>query len=137
MDAASHRFEAHTGEVRMVLRATDLPALFAQAARGLAELMAEHPEAIEATEPMELVVDGRDAEALLVGWLDELIFHTETSGLVYAEVERLDLHEGRLTARVLGGAPEAFKTSVKAATFHGLAIEQGEAGARAAVVLDV
>lgn len=121
----------------MVLDAPDLPSLFSQAARGLAELMVERPEAIVAQEPLEVTVEGRDAEALLVSWLDELIYQTEVTGKVYPVVERIELQEGKLSARVLGGPPEAFKTSVKAATFHGLSIEETEEGTRAAVVLDV
>lgn len=121
----------------MVLSAPDLPSLFTQAARGLAELMVERLEGIDAQEPLDLVVDGRDAEALLVGWLDELIYRTETTGKVYPEVEHIEIRDGRLRARVVGGPPEAFKTSVKAATFHGLSIDEDEEGARAAVVLDV
>lgn len=136
-EGASHGFEAHTGEVRMVLRAPDLPGLFAEAARGLAALMVERPEAIEARESLDLSVEGRDAEALLVAWLDELIYQTEVSGKVYAEIEAIELRDGSLSARVRGGPPKAFKTSVKAATFHGLRIVQDEEGARAAVVLDV
>lgn len=135
--AASHRFEAHTGEVRMVLAAPDLASLFVQAARGLAELMVEHPEAIEARDGVEVEVFGRDAEALLVSWLDELIYQTETSGRVYPVVERIELRDGRLRARLRGGPPTAFKTSVKAATFHELSVVRDEEGARAAVILDV
>ncbi len=137
MELASHRFEAHTGEVRLVLHAPDLPALFAQAARGLAELMVEDADAIPLEDRLEVQVEGRDHEALLVGWLDELIFHTEVRGNVYPRVERIDLEEGRLRAQVVGGPPAAFKTSVKAATFHGLEVRKVGGRYEAAVVLDV
>lgn len=134
---ASHRFEAHTGEVRLVLSAPDLPALFAQAALGLAELMTEDAAAIPLEDRLDLEVEGRDAEALLVAWLDELIFQTEVRGNVYPHVERIEVEEGRLRARVAGGPPRAFKTVVKAATFHDLKLRSEGGRLRAAVVLDV
>ncbi|MFO7155622.1 MAG: archease [Pseudomonadota bacterium] len=134
---ASHRFEAHTGEVRLVLSAPDLPALFAQAAQGLAELMAEDAMAIPFEDRLDLEVEGRDVEALLVGWLDELIFQTEIRGKVYPRVEQIEVGEGRLRARVAGGSPKAFKTSVKAATFHDLRVRSEGGRLHAAVVLDV
>lgn len=137
VEFASHRFEAHTGEVRLVLSAPDLPALFSQAASGLAELMAEDAQAIPLVDRMELEVEGRDLEALLVNWLDELIYRTEIEGRVYPRVEWMEVEEGHLRARVSGGPPKAFKTSVKAATFHGLTVRNAGGRFEAAVVLDV
>ena len=135
---ASHRFGEHTGEVRLEVSAPTCEELFAEAGRGLAELMlGEVPRASAASETRPVEVHGRDRAALLVDWLNELIFLSETSKQVFTrfEVERITETEAR--ARVAGVAAEALKTPVKAATLHGVSVSRGKGGWQASVVLDV
>ena len=61
----------------------------------------------------------------------------DTSGQVFADVEIDRADETSLRARVRGVTPAEFKTAVKAATFHGLHVEQDDDGWEAHVVLDV
>jgi len=136
VEAASHRFEEHTGEVQVRLRAPDRAGLYREAARALAELMAPGAGAGEG-EPVPVEVRGRDPAALLVNWIDELIFLVDTTGRVYPEVEIEQIDAHRLRARVRGCVPARFKTAVKAATFHRLAVEEDEEGFTARLVLDV
>ena len=84
----------------------------------------------------EVVVDGRDRGALLLGWLDELVYLAETEDLVPDEVERLELSDRGLvaTVRCRRGGPRHL---VKGATYHRLAFERSDSGFRATVVLDV
>ncbi len=136
--AASHRFGEHTGEVRLEVSAPTCEELFAEAGRALAELMlGELPQtpAAPGTRPVE--VHGRDRAALLVDWLNELIFLSETSKQVFTrfQVERITETEAR--ARVAGVAAEALKTPVKAATLHGVSVSRSGGGWQASVVLDV
>jgi SHS2 domain-containing protein len=137
MDAARHEFEEHTSEVRVHLRAPDLPGLYREAGVALAELMAPEARAAGegAWEPVEL--QSRDPAALLVDWVDELIYRVDTTGQVFAEiaVDRADATS--LHARVRGSTPPEFKTAVKAATFHGLEVERTDDGWEAHLVLDV
>lgn len=140
MDAtvgSSHAFEEHTSEVEVNLRASSVEALFREAALALAEVMAgrEVPASTEAREPVEL--DATDRDALLVDWLNELLFRTETSGRLYTAV-RID----RLTDRTLSAAVGAVERPeplicVKAATLHGVRIVETPGGWTANVVLDV
>lgn len=137
MDVPSrHAFEEHTGEVRIVLHAPSHEGIFVEAALALAELMTEDPR-VPLDHREEVRVEGRDWEALLVDWLDALIYLTDTTGRVHPKVDSLQVGEGRLVATVRGGEPRSFKTSVKAATFHDLRVEQGVEGVSAAVILDV
>jgi SHS2 domain-containing protein len=133
---ASHAFEEHTGEVRLRLDAATLGELFAEAARALAELVGT--PAAEPPGPWRpIAVDGRDRDALLVAWLDELIARTEIDHLRYADVVLDELTPQRLAARIRGTPIAEPRTAVKAATLHGLRIETGPRGATATVVLDV
>jgi len=81
-------------------------------------------------------LDGRERSALLVGWLDELVYLAETEDLVPEEAGRIELGKDGLRAsvRCRRGNP---RHMVKAATYHRLAFGPSEAGFCARVVLDV
>lgn len=136
-----HSWEEHTGEVLLEVTAPTPEELFAQAGRALAELLAGkeqltlHPATD--TGPESVVVDARDREALLVAWLNELVWRSETNKRVYSDftVESVDDH--RLVATVRGFEPNFIRTAVKAATLHRLRIQHDGDQLHATVVLDV
>ena len=134
--AATHAFVEHTGELAIALAAPSLPALFEEAARALGDVLAEGLAPPRGPwRPVSL--EARDREALLVAWLDELLFLAERDGKIYADarVERLD--QRTLEATVRGADAVRPRTQVKAATFHGLRIRDGADGVTATVILDV
>jgi SHS2 domain-containing protein len=137
LSAAGHQFEAHTSEVRVRLWAPDWGGLLEEAARALCELMGEEDLPAPSSEPGEVRLQARDAEALLVDWLNELIFRAETAGLVLNEVRVTSADPTHVEAVVRGARVETLRTAVKAATFHGLRVDVGPEGVTAAVVLDV
>jgi SHS2 domain-containing protein len=126
----------HVGEVEVSLRAPDLPALFAEAALALAELMAakveEGPQAGERIE-----VRGRDPEALLVAFVDELIYRSEMSARLWTRVEIERLTATELAATIAGPPVSEVAVPVKAATLHGLSIRGTNEGYEASMILDV
>lgn len=136
----SHRFEPHVGELRVALRAPSLATLFEEAARALAEVMAgaavgpggAGDDAVE-----RVTLTAPDREALLVDWLNELIFLGETRRRIYDRVRVEHLDDRGLTAEVRGRPSAGERTLVKAATFHGLQIREGDAGLTATVLLDI
>jgi len=135
---AEHRFEEHTGEVRLVLSASTLEELFAEAGRALAELtLGELPASSTPGPEQRIAVRGRDRAALLVEWLNELIFRSETTKQVFTRlrVDRVGANE--MQAAVAGVSPEGLRTQVKAATLHGLSLENRGGAWQASVVLDV
>lgn len=135
---ASHAFAAHTAEVRLDVRAPTLPALYAEAARGTAELMSGVTEPKAALGPVEhVLVDAGDPDALLVAWLNELLFLSEVHKRIYSDVRVDELTGTTLSASVRGWEPPFLRTAVKAATLHGLKIAAQPGGFTASVVLDV
>jgi SHS2 domain-containing protein len=137
--AASHRFEEHTAEVLLRVEAPSLAALYAEAGRALAELLTDDPSRVSRTEPESLVVEAADRAALLVAFLDEIVFRAETRGRVYPEVVVERVTDRTLTATIRGGAPATWRTAVKAATWHRLLVAEAPDGDGfvATVVLDV
>jgi SHS2 domain-containing protein len=132
-----HSFEDHAAETRLVVEASSLAALFEEAARALAELVLE-AGAGAADEPVKVVrLCAPDAAALLVDWLNELVYLSETEKRVYTDVRVTRATETELEATVRGVYPEIVRTAVKAATLHEVRVERGAHGYTASVVLDV
>lgn len=133
-------FEEHTAEVRLRIEAPTIEALFAEAGRGLAELLAAGSAGVPPAsgEPERVTLRTRDRDALLVDWLNELIFRSETERRIFSEVEVERVAGGALSATIRGSEPaEEIRTLVKAATMHDVRIEESEHGVSAVVVFDV
>lgn len=134
--SGKHWFEEHTGEVELHVEATSLEQLFVEAGLGLADLLAD--ERAGAHSGPELVeLEAVDLEALLVEWINELIFRTEKRQEVYDDFRIDGLFERQLRAEIRGVTPAGWRTAVKAATFHRLRIGREGPGYSARVVLDV
>jgi len=132
----SHAFEQHTGEVKIRLAAKNLGELFSEAARALCDLLGVAETAPEGGWK-RVSVTGRDHEALLVAWLNELVARTEIDHLLYREIAIRDLTATRLDAEIRGVEFAETRTAVKAATLHGLHITSDPHGVSATVILDV
>lgn len=134
--ASAHSFEEHTGEVRVRLSAPTFGGLLAEAGLALAELLADE-EAGPLQGPEHVALQAADRSALLVHWLNELIFLSETRRRVYSSFEVREATGQKVEADVRGWATSRVRTQVKAATFHGLEVKEGPEGYSAEVVLDV
>jgi SHS2 domain-containing protein len=133
---ASHRFEQHTGEVKIRIDASDPSELFAEAALALFELMGTASDEPPG-EWQHVTVTGRDQDALLVAWLDALIARTEIDHVRYRDVSIHDLTSTRIDASIRGVPFRETRTAVKAATMHGLRIASVPTGTSATIILDV
>ena len=134
---AWHRFLDHTSEITLHVGAADWPGLLAEAGRGLAELLLRgaSPEADGDWRLLE--VSSHDREALLVDWLNEIVYVAETGLWVPQEIEIQDVSDTHLKARARGVAVDESPSLVKAATFHGLSVRDLPDGLEAEVILDV
>jgi len=136
---ASHEFFDHTSELGLRVRASSFAELLAEAARGLGKLMLRGRPPSSTGRWRALEVNATDREALLVDWLNELIFHAEVERWVPVEIEIVTASDTMLSARARGVAVDEAPALVKAATHHGLFVRQvgGGGEVEAEVVLDV
>jgi SHS2 domain-containing protein len=135
---STHEFIEHTGEVQLRIRAANGSELFAEAGRALALLLArgQSPGAVGAGwRRVELAAPDRGA--LLVDWLNELIYLAESERVVPTGFEVARLTETGLEARFRVAPVEESPTLVKAATLHGVRVEAVKGGIEADVILDV
>lgn len=128
------RYEAleHTSEAGIIARGKTLGAAFANVAEGMYALILEL-DGVEERETRTIALEGETHEALLVDWLLELVFLTETEGLVFSRFEIDELTETALRGRAWGeqfdeARHHAHNVMVKAVTHHMLEIgcENGE-----------
>ncbi len=135
--AHSHRFVDHTSEVGLEVRAGSFGELLAESGRGLASLLLREVSAEASGETRELEVSSHDREALLVDWLNELLFEAEVRLWIPLEFEMLEVEDTRVRARARGFEVELAPSIVKAATFHGLQVRETADGFAAEVIFDV
>lgn len=90
-----HRFDDHTGEVRLSVEAPTLPALFVEAGQAVAELLVGELPRGEVVPSVDIELEARDLGRLLVDWIDELVFRSETGHLVLDRFDPVEVPAGR------------------------------------------
>lgn len=139
-DAAGFEIFAVTADKGIRARGRNLPEVFVHAARGLWSLMVEVGTA-RADRMLPVSLEANDREALLVAWLNELLYLYEVEKFVAAEFAITYLSDTRLEAEVWGEGLIPGRHSpighVKAATYHLLRVQPTAEGWEAQVVVDV
>ena len=128
----TYRWIEHTAELGLEVEAPSAALVFVEAMRALAELLDGGPGE---RHRRKFRLERADLPALLVAWLEELLFLADTAGFVPEDAE-LVLRGTELHAIVHGRLTEP-RPLVKAVTYHGLELESADDGWRAKVVLDV
>jgi SHS2 domain-containing protein len=125
----------HTADWALRVWAGSLPALFAEAARGMNVLSGAQPvpgprlsRAFEAEAP--------DAESLLVLFLSELLYATEQEHLVF-DAFKIDVEGSGLKASMSGAPMLSLINPIKAVTYHNLHIRKTDPGFEVEIVFDV
>ncbi len=132
------RFLDHVADERVACWGANLDELFTSAMDALyAVALQDRRDETPYTRRIQLEGDGLDD--LMVRWLQELIYLLDVEHFAAAAVEfdRIDTH--RLDAVLQGYRcrPEDRKTEVKAATYHGIAVEHRDGQYRAEVLFDL
>jgi SHS2 domain-containing protein len=102
--------------------------------------LAAELSSLEPTCAVDVAVDAVDLDALLVDWLNELLFLAEERGVVFTEFEvRGSAGEdgAYVRATVRGSEPADPPKQIKAATFGGLKVSRTAEGFEAEIVFDV
>jgi SHS2 domain-containing protein len=134
---ATHRFE-ESDELRLVIHAESFGSAVAEAGRALAELADGSPPVVAPGESWtEIEVHASDPAALLVEWLNELIFRAESEGWIAGEIQVVECSAGHVRARVRQRSWPSRTFPVKAATLDRARLESTPTGVIAEVTLDV
>lgn len=139
MTRAWETFE-HEADVGLVVRGRDGPDLFANAALAFFELVCDL-ERVEERARYALAGEAEDVGALLVDWLNELVYLFEGERAVCRRFRFRAWSETSYRAEAFGEPVDPDRHDprglVKAATYHGLAVHPSGDGYEARVILDV
>jgi SHS2 domain-containing protein len=128
----------HTADIGVLARGATLEEVFEQATLGLGEVLgALRPGPGEA---VPVAVTAGDAGALLVDWLNEVLWLHEVrghAGVAAVRVERVAGDRAEGTVTFSSTDPPAEGTFVKAVTYHRLRVGRDADGWLAEVYLDV
>jgi SHS2 domain-containing protein len=126
----------HTADRAFRVRGHDLAELFRNAALALTSVQAATGQEGRSS-AREVEVRGVDREALLVNWLNEILYLQEKHRETYIRFEALSISEQHLRARLHGVPLVTARTLVKAVTFHGLKVKHTGQDWEATLVVDV
>jgi SHS2 domain-containing protein len=132
----AHEIADHVSEIRLRVQAGSLGDLLEEAGRAVAQLQLRGADATPGTW-RTIEISAPDRDTLLVDWLNELIFLAEAERWVGADFEVDSAEDGRVRARVWGVRVQHAPALLKAATLHGLRVDDVPGGLEGEVILDV
>lgn len=130
----------HTADIGIIAYGKNISEVFVNAAMGLLSLIIDLKE-VDLKETRHIEVTAPDREALLVNWLNELVFLSDAEGILFKDFKVVGITETSLKIQAGGEKIKRnkhhLKREVKAATYHRLKIEQTTEGWRAQVIFDI
>lgn len=130
----------HTADAGIVVHAATLEELFVQSALGMYAVITDIAGVRDQTS-REVQVEAADAEHLLVAWLLELLFLTETEHLLFSRFDvriKDNVLRGTAHGEPLDAAHHELGAIIKGVTRHLLDVRQEADGCwRATVLFDV
>jgi SHS2 domain-containing protein len=133
--SAGYRERPHTADWELQVWAPDLEGLLAQAALGMYALAGVRLQPGPRLE-RSLSLSAPDPEGMLVGFLQELLYLSETQGLAFDDL-RFQIQDNQLRVNLHGAVIAGLDKEIKAVTYHGLQVEATPLGLQAHIVFDV
>ena len=135
-----YRQMPHTADAAYRIQGNSLAEIYINAAEALMATLTDR-RFLRPKETRRIEVEAPDREALLVNWLNYLLYLYDVNGFLGRIFDIVELSDQRLEAIARGETydPERHvaKTAVKAATYHHLAITPRNHGWQATVILDL
>jgi SHS2 domain-containing protein len=121
----------HTADVGLELEASDLRAAFELAAASMFDLMCDLDSVGDGVcRTVRIRARDADLENMMVRWLTELLYVFESERLLLSGFDVTKLSSDTLEAEVVGEqfdpGHHVFKSELKAATYHDIAVDQTE-----------
>ncbi len=130
----------HTADIGIIAYGKDISELFVNAAKGFLSLVVD-PEEVSIRTKHKLEVVAFDREALLVNFLNELVYLLDAEEILLKDFKVINITDTMLDVAAGGEKVKKNKhhlfREVKAATYHHLKIEQSDGGWRAQVIFDI
>lgn len=130
----------HTADLGLRIQASDLNALFQQAAEAVFATIVDDLASVKPSERVEIAIEGTDREYLLFDWLRELLYRFDAEHRLFSKFAVRVSDQG--LAGTAWGEPidperHVLAHEVKAITYHALKVEQTADGWLAEVIVDI
>ena len=139
-DRAPYEEIDHPSDLALRARGRDMAELLTNASRGMIELMLE-PGTAAPRRRRPLEVEGDDAEMVLVGWLQEILYAFDTHRFAPARAEVAEASDrsakGRLWGEPFQDGRHEVRNLIKAVTWHGLSVTRNDGLFDVTIVFDV
>ena len=130
----------HTADIGIIAYGADIKQVFANAALGLFNLMADLDNLKEDTK-RQIELSAEDVEVLLVEWLNELIYISDVEHIIFKRVEINELSSTQLRAICFGEkikpGRHKLKREIKAATYHMLRLNKEDGSYKVQIIFDI
>lgn len=131
------KFLDHPADLKIQVFGQNLQELFINAALGMMTFLYPKNVGIKEHETKEKIrIKSGDKKALLVDWLSELLYLSDTKNVCYNDFHFDKLTENELTATAYGRRVHA-KEDIKAVTDRGLEIKKTEKGWEVIIIFDI
>ena len=125
----------HKADLKIKVFAKGKKELFENAMIAMFEAAQYKPLAGGEEKKEEIKISSFDFSSLLVDFLNEVLYLTETKKEVYQRAEFEELSETGLKARLWGRELKTMGVNIKAATYHQLELKKGKEGFLEAIIL--
>lgn len=136
MDMKKFEFLDHPAELKIRSFGKDLPELFINTALGMMEYLYGKIETCVPAKTESVTVEAHDLESLLVDWLAEILWLSDTNKRAYVSYYIKHLTKLEIISEV-GSIKAKPINDIKAVTYHELAIIKDNNGWQATVVYDI
>ena len=136
------RFEVtdHTADIGITAYGKDLADLLVNAACGMMTLIVD-PQTVNCPKAATIKLTENDSVALLVEWLNTLLYELDANGMIFREFDIAVSGETSLAASCRGErldrSRHRLKREVKAATYHNLEIGRENGIYSAHIIFDI
>lgn len=133
----------HTADIGIAAYGKTKREVFINAARGMFEIIAGETKNLEENFYDKINLEADNLEGLLFGWLNELLYISETKLVILNKYEIKKLSDNKISAEVKGVKINRFsykiEKEIKAVTYYLLEIKRDEENGfwRAQVIFDI
>lgn len=117
----------HTADIRLKIEASTLEELFSVALEGMNAIIKKESVSDGGSKKM-IEIKSVDATALLIDFLNEVLYQSHSSGELYIRVDFLEFSDTVLKAEIYGNKVKEFDEDIKAVTYHEAEIIKNEKG---------
>jgi SHS2 domain-containing protein len=129
----------HTADIMIEVWGASLEAVFLTAAEAVTAMLLPCTDVPAQTE-FEVALEADTVEELLVNWLREILFHSQTRNLILVQARIEDLSKTVLKAKLYFGVSRTAcepEFEIKGVTYHGLSIQEHDGTYSARIVFDI